>query len=377
MIQARAVLATALLALLATGVPARGQDAGQDEQSGAKLARLPGGEYRPELEEYTVAKGDTLWDICARYTGSPWHWPQVWSYNPEITNPNWIYPGDLIRFHPSMQELPSMAELISGQREIPEQPPPEVAQEAQPARKRVQLIETAPRPPPSLRTRRFLGRFVTARELAEAGFLSNAVPDKILLAPGDNVFLTFPDEKDGKMGQRYMVYRTARKIIHPITGALWGYMTEVTGFARTTQVTGDVSRAVLTDAVEEIERGQLVTPLVQVPFVQLIKKPATVALDGYVIAVEDGGNIGEDQLAFIDIGKSAGLDYGNELSVFVQPDPLREAKVHLPLVEIARMLVVDVRDTAATCVVTDARQEIRPGMPVRTIVGTPPQASAR
>ena len=52
----------------------------------------------PEL--HVVRSGDTLWDICFYYFNDPWQWPKVWSYNPQITNPHWIYPGDLVRLLP-------------------------------------------------------------------------------------------------------------------------------------------------------------------------------------------------------------------------------------------------------------------------------------
>src|SRR6202008_4797742 len=26
-----------------------------------------------------------------------WQWPRVWSYNPQVANPHWIYPGDQLR----------------------------------------------------------------------------------------------------------------------------------------------------------------------------------------------------------------------------------------------------------------------------------------
>jgi nucleoid-associated protein YgaU len=43
---------------------------------------------------YTVMKGDTLWDISALYLESAWQWPRLWQANPDIDNPNLIYPGD-------------------------------------------------------------------------------------------------------------------------------------------------------------------------------------------------------------------------------------------------------------------------------------------
>src|SRR5205085_7400593 len=54
----------------------------------------------PTPELHVVRKGDTLWDICFYYFNDPWQWPKIWSYNAQITNPHWIYPGDLVRLLP-------------------------------------------------------------------------------------------------------------------------------------------------------------------------------------------------------------------------------------------------------------------------------------
>lgn len=57
-------------------------------------------------DQHKVVKGDTLWDISAKFLDNPWCWPQVWGLNKDqIRDPHWIYPGQTIWFDRANQRL--------------------------------------------------------------------------------------------------------------------------------------------------------------------------------------------------------------------------------------------------------------------------------
>ncbi len=82
---------------------------------------------------YIVKEGDTLWDVSARFLTEPWRWQEIWDANPQVKNPNLIYPGEelilvfrdgqprLIRNgdRPTIKLSPTVRELPSEQLAVP------------------------------------------------------------------------------------------------------------------------------------------------------------------------------------------------------------------------------------------------------------------
>lgn len=60
-------------------------------------------------QEYTITKGDNLWDISRTLFADGFFWSKVWSLNPFITNPHQISVGQVIHFfHGSGLEAPGL-----------------------------------------------------------------------------------------------------------------------------------------------------------------------------------------------------------------------------------------------------------------------------
>ncbi|MEO1172360.1 MAG: LysM peptidoglycan-binding domain-containing protein [Myxococcota bacterium] len=323
--------------------------------------------YNPRVDDYTVKEGDTLWGITDKIVGSPWMWPKVWSYNPEIANPNWIYPGDVIYFYRRDFSFPSLydrPELASRSIELERDVVDETSDGGG-----IQVIQ---RPVTRRKSARLFNMFITEDQLQEAGTLVNAANDDILLSQYDTVYLEFPEDKLPKRGDEFMVYRTVKEVRHPVRGGRVGYITEVTGFARVNVPRDDgIVSAEITKAVLEIDRGQLVTPKTRDLRYNIPSKKAATPVDGFVVALHSGwGVVGsEQQLAFIDVGTEAGIEVGNEFVVFRESDRYRDSGRgnDLPLRPIGLLRVAEVHEEGATVLVVDSLEEIEVGQKIRAV----------
>jgi hypothetical protein len=356
-------------------------DAGPGE--GAAAAADEGAGSVPAPDTYTVRPGDTLWDLSGRFLNNPWYWPKVWSYNPEITNPNWIYPGNVIRFYPSAEEAPARVEPVAEAAPEAQEPEAEAPRELEDFSK---ADMKAPASADESDTVAVVGpykigytapkatlardvTFVTAGELAQSGKLTGAFEEKIMLTALDRTYAKFEGKAPVKKGESYLVYKTERPIYHPRTNELLGYQSTVLGTAKVTALDDTAVSLVITNALYPIERGALLGPWTDRIVRSVKRKPNQKALDGTIVATqyEVVTEIGEHHLVFVDRGKTDGVEVGNVFTVVRSGDPygkppkapLREAGY--PKEDVGDLLVIDAQDEVSTTLVVRSMRELAIG----------------
>jgi hypothetical protein len=370
----------------AEGSETEGADVAEDEGSGK--VRIPGTENARESapgEVHTVIRGDTLWDLSQQYLGTPWYWPKVWSYNPQIANPHWIYPGNQVRFFPAGEEVPSRVETGTGPEMVAEEGDLQAATELGPVNGE-SLVSTSGKIGYQGNGATLVATrgFVTAKEVDEAGKIDSSFSEAEMLSYPETVYLRFKRKVEAKVGDRYLVFRTDREIKHPVTKQRVGYLTNLLGTVRVLSVGDKFVTAQVSETWDGIMRGDLVGPYGERLVDRVAVKPNSKALKGYIVTamLPFLSITAEHHFLVIDKGSADGVQVGNTFSVMRQYDPvvrvmeMKDAvNKTLPDEVIGTCLVTEVKERTSNCLLTNSLREIVPGDRVETRVGTAPTAS--
>ncbi len=304
----------------------------------------------PEL--HVVRSGDTLWDICWYYFNDPWQWPKIWSYNTQITNPHWIYPGDLVRLLPRGVFAQSDG---NGKIQDPEKQPD---------------VKQPDQPPPAKRTEVSLKQvaFVEKSDLDKSITIEGSVDEKVLLGSGDAVYLSYPPNKPPVVGQKYSIYAPGNSVKKGDSTV--GAYVRLLGTLEVDSVKQDKrARGVILEAYQEIERGNKVGPLVRT-FKNVPPVPVKVDAQGSIIAMLTKDQlIGQGEVIFIDLGKKSGIEVGNRMFIVRRGDALPpkmdrtigQDDRRFPARALGEMVVVEVGDNVSIGLVTIAVKEMALG----------------
>lgn len=316
---------------------------------------------------YVIKKGDTLWGISERFIKDPYYWPALWSNNPDLGNPHFIFPGQQLAIYDGRIEI------------VPAQPAPPVVAEPVTAAPEAEaaaapVAEPAvPAPSPAITVRTLGGArgFVGTDELAPVGILVDTVDNRILMASGDKVFVKPQDSDAMRPGDRFSLFATGEEVLHPLTGAPVGFQVAELGSLQITESGRKVATAVITDSFREIQRGALLGPW-QPPIHEIELKRASHELSGYVIAGGDG-KIGLSQfdVIFVDLGAVEGLEAGNLLYISRQRLATELAygaeELQLPDVLLGSAVVLETRPHTAAALVLKAADSMYRGDRVTTV----------
>ncbi len=298
------------------------------------------GAEKPVPEEHVVEEGDTLWDLCETFFGEPWRWASVWALNPHVTNPHWIYPGDILRLKPAAgADTPKPGEALKFVN---------------------YTVGSANASQVSLNE-----GFIVERDLERAGTLDFSTEDKRYLGSGDPVYMTFAKLEDVRIGQQYSVYRVLRDVEHPSSGEIVGQKVQVLGIAEVERVDDHTATGRITRAFSEIERGDKLTPLLN-HYQVVAPRQNLLDLRGVIVdSFREVQELGQFHIAFIDKGAQDGLQAGNRLFVLRRGDGRvaleGEAVDKLPWEQVGEVMVMETQERNSTVMITRSERELKVG----------------
>jgi hypothetical protein len=342
---------------------------------------------RPTKDAHTVREGDTLWDISDRYFGDPWHWPELWSYNPEITNPHWIYPLDQVRL--SAEALQTDQTVATAPRPGPQ--PAAAATFKEPAQGLV--TDLAPRV--TVPARLLKGDTVFLRdegylddeELKRSGQIVAASEEQMLLGDSDLVYVRFKKGDEVPIGKQFTVYRQVNKWEREFGER--GHLVRLQGtvLVRSYDPQTATARAVIIETLEPMERGMGVTAMDR-RFILAQPQPNQSNVVAHIIgSTQPRQMLSYGNVVFLDIGEGNGIVPGNRffavrrgdnwLEVLERPADAMGNLTSIPKYQpsklpkevVAELRVVKVRKRITIAVITRSDTDIFQGEQVEMRVG--------
>ena len=314
------------------GILTNGPSPGADTKGGSQGTSgvLPGDgqvafEGVPDI--HLVRRGDTLWDLCNHYYQNPWAWPKVWSYNPQIANPHWIYPGDQVRL--SSATGGGQQALSLGARGTKT-----IGNGGTSLKRRGNVLKDTV----FLRDQGYIGD--PDRDVW--GEIVGSDEEQMMLAEGNHVVLVLRPGVTVSKGQELTIFDSVRQP-EKVAGARKppGEIVAIRGTVKIIDFNPDthMARAILAESVDVVERGAKVGPVGRsfdvVPPVKTNAKVSTRVLT----SIYPNVYVARDQIAFLDKGSEDGLAQGNRLFVIRRGDTWRSSLVTASKMTRRRMLI--------------------------------------
>ena len=331
-------------------------------------------------DQYTVVKGDTLWDISGKFLKHPWQWPDLWKNNSQIKNPNLIYPGDTIYFA-IVNGRPQLSLSRNEQQALSPSDSACILTEEDVKNGRTEFTvsengkllpcirQTFNRQAIELIPRESIAQFLTSpkvvgeNELNNAPYIVDIAGEHLVAGAGDRVYVRSITQP-GNMS--YTIYRAGSPYISPETGQILGYEAEY--IAETTlQQAGDPATLSITKSDSEIRKGDRVMPKTEEEVtLNYFPRPPEKSINGSIISVLGGvSQIGVYNIVVIDKGTEDGILTGHELAIYQKGksitdpySPIKNDLVKLPDENAGTLMVFRPFERVSYALVMKATQAI-------------------
>ena len=319
----------------------------------------------PRLSEtapdtYVVERGDTLWDISALFLNEPWRWPELWRVNPDVRDPNLIYPGDTLylRWEDGKPGVYLTADTSYGRASDVVRLSPTVRTEALPA-----AIDALPREAidPFITRHRFATQF----DLEAMPRIISGYRGRLISGMGDRVYAVGTFEGGD---QQFDVVRPAREIRHPETGEMLGTLLSSVGrvvLSHRGSADDQASQFDVLGSSEELRVGDVLLPVEDRQLVaEFVPQVPSVNLEpGFMLSLESGATqIGALDVVATTFGEVDDVEVGTLLSIAKVSEPVRDQvsgkRYTLPSETAGTMMLFAVYDRASFGLVLSANQPL-------------------
>lgn len=343
-------------------------------------------------DTYTVVKGDTLWDISARFLNKPWLWPEIWRANPQVHNPHLIYPGDVLKLAYDSRST-GYLKLEPGVRESDlAATPPLPLYLIKPFLKDFRVVDAE-----TLKTSPYVMAFEeshlrgTPGEFAYARGLDANPGQHYAVVRPTHAFRVFSADKPEK---RDVVAHQLESNVALVDGP-WKEITRGDGHwgkgdslgvevqvigSVLVQRSGDPATLMIEDSSREIRAGDRLLPIDDSPYDSMYypHPPASAPDKVHVIAFNDAlAAAGRLQVVALSTGSADGVDNGTTFSIFQPGERVHDdvaspssrrmfgQKVQLPELYVGHVMVFRTFEHVSYGLIMDGIRPVRIGDPIR------------
>ncbi|MEE2827781.1 MAG: LysM peptidoglycan-binding domain-containing protein [Myxococcota bacterium] len=321
---------------------------------------------------YVVVRGDSLWNICQVFFGDPEAWPGLWSINSEeITNPHYIYPGQLLRLQAGTDIRPPSliagdgggdSTVIAGDTYEEFEPRSKLFSTTSDCTLHVPFSRRAPAD-----VTLAAPTFITRSPIEPLGQLEKAKPGSKFLKKNDVVYMRFSNTNDVDCGRVYSLYHHNTDVRHPhAKRARLGHSYTVSAEVLISDVGEEWVTGRIVESFSEVHRGELITDRIPVAG-QVRTSELEETIDGYIVEKGHQENIlvQRNQVIFIDRGSDDGVRAGTVFWVIRRGDGLsikpNKTDETLPDRIVGRLVVFSSDEHVSTAVMLDQAEAIGVG----------------